>query len=526
MKKTQNDNKIDNVISFAYNNCEFVSGDNVMKDNPFAETMYNAFMDAFYGPKNEAGKRDNANVKYDERTPEERKKNTIGNILQYARLKELEISLNSFIKHCGKTVKFPENIDEEAVIKFVQFISGYIRDDQVALTKLSSKYTLDPDLRKLYYDAAKYSEACSLKGVINKLVFDPEKEHQMWEINNPHNLKKATYVDEAKIVPGKETLVLSMSFSIQPEVSAMQEWTDKFLHQIVDDQEFFGKDKDASVFLSYTDRALPRGNKFGLIYQTLANPDYFSPKDMDCVKSDFMQLLGEDIKLDRFNRVVKGKPFSKEQLNENMKKLNFFGYCFGASCVHRYINAMHHIASQLYDKETVDAALKKINVVNYGLLPISDKLKYSCISMISNYTDDYLRAEAQAKNFKPELYEQIKCREEDGGFRISSLGEKNHIIAFALDEDTKILDANGNIMDKKLLENGHTIAIVTQKHVGEDVTMSFEAVKFLLKEISKHNDNADLIMKKLKLKLESYKDGPKKTSEHKVLKVKNVSREV
>ena len=487
-----------------------------MKNHPFAETLYNAFMDKFYGKQDETGKRKNPDIVYDLRTPEERNKETIGNMIRYARLKELEISLNNFIKHCGKTVKFPENVDEKSVIKFVQFISGYFRDDQVALTKMTSEYTLDPDLRKLYESAARYSEACSLKGILNNMLFDTEKEHQVWEINKPSKLRKSKYIDESKIVPGKETLVLSMSFSILPDVGQMRKWSDKFLHQVVDDKDFFGKDKKTSVFLTYTDRALPRGEKFELIYHTLADPEYFSPKDMNCVKSDFIQLLGTDIELDENNKVIKGTPYSKEQLFDNMKKLNFFGYCFGATCVHRYINAMHHIACQLYDKKTVDTALKKINVVNYGLLPISENLKYSCISLLSNYTDDYLRAEAQAKGFKPELYEKAKCKEEDGDYKITSLGQKNHIIAFALDEDTKILDEHGNIMKKSDLENGHTIAIVTQKHIGERVTLSFETTKFLLKEISKYEDDADLIIKKLKVNLKTWKNKPQSTLKDKI----------
>ena len=123
-----------------------------MYNNPIAQIVRNAFIE-------------NVSRKELIQNIEDPKVNTIGNILRNRRITLFEKAINRFLQKSGLPDIPPisQYVNEKNLLTFSLQLSGYIRDAQQELDKLSNKHACDPDLIKLYEAAAKYSVDCNEK---------------------------------------------------------------------------------------------------------------------------------------------------------------------------------------------------------------------------------------------------------------------------------------------------------------------------------------------------------------------------
>lgn len=422
-----------------------------MKNNPLAKVVREAFI------KNVLAKPSDEDVA-------EANKNNIGNILKNKRIVLFENAVNRFLINSGMRPLPPTSLyaDEKNLLTFSLQLSGYIRDAQKQLDKLTTEQACDPDLINLYQAAAKYSADCSgnVKGC--KYVFREHCDYCFHKIHNHDTMANAKFNNHGfRINPKRRNLIVAMPFHINETQEELQLWTSKFLNKVLDDKSVYGSEVD--VYLAHFPIEQPRGEKFAISLKTIADPEnYYEDVDMRFVARHLSPLLGNGIKVDGNDNVVEGKPFDDEQFKENCL-VPIIGYCAAGAHAHRWLNAFSHLAKQLYDKKTVKEAMNNILVINYAFLPIQNETSYSGVYFMSNYADDELRKEPFIKMFNPDLYEQYKCRPEDGKVRFSFTEDsKSYVVAFNLPEKFTIIDNEGHKIELPNIENGHHMGLITQ----------------------------------------------------------------
>ena len=121
--------------------------------------------------------------------------NTIGNILKHKRIYRFEKAINQFLQNCGQAPvpHFELKTSEKNLLTFSLQLSGYIRDAQKALNKMSNAHACDPDLIKLYDAAAEYSVACNNQREDSKYIFHEHCDDQIWKVNIQDKLANATF---------------------------------------------------------------------------------------------------------------------------------------------------------------------------------------------------------------------------------------------------------------------------------------------------------------------------------------------
>ena len=100
-------------------------------------------------------------------------------IMRHKRIERFVGAINRFFIDCGLSPLQVEsmNIDEKKLINFSLQLSGYIRDAQKSLDKLSDVYARDDDLSDLYKAAAHYTVACNGKVAGSKYHFEHNKNY-------------------------------------------------------------------------------------------------------------------------------------------------------------------------------------------------------------------------------------------------------------------------------------------------------------------------------------------------------------
>lgn len=399
----------------------------------------------------------------------EASQNTIGNILKNKRICLFEQAINRFLTNSGQPpVQMSSQFaDEKNLLTFSLQLSGYIRDAQKALDKLSNAHACDPDLINLYRAAAKYSADCSGKIKGSKYVFREHCDYRFWKINNTDTLANAEFIGGGfSINPQRHNLIISMPFHIKDTQEELQNWSNKFLNDTLDNKRVFGSEVD--VYLAHFPIEQPRGEKFALALETIRNPqNYFEEVDMRFVRQHLLHFIGRDIRLDKQNRVIAGQPHNPETFKENCR-ITFLNYCAGGAHVHRWINAFSHVASQLYDRSTTEEALKNMFVISYAFLPVQKENKYSGAHFMSSFADDKMRKEPFIKMFNPELYEQSKYRPGTGcPIRISTMPDnRNYIIPMNLPENFAVYDKQHGKQPLPDLENGHHMGVITRRNAN------------------------------------------------------------
>ncbi|MBE6444089.1 MAG: hypothetical protein E7020_05435 [Alphaproteobacteria bacterium] len=429
-----------------------------MYNNPIAQVIRDAFIE-------------NVSRKELIQNIEDPKVNTIGNILRNQRITLFEKAINRFLQKSGLPDIPPisQYVNEKNLLTFSLQLSGYIRDAQQELDKLSNKHACDPDLIKLYEAAAKYSVDCNEKIEGSKYIFKEHCDYQFWKVHIDDSLASAKFNNYGFIVnPNRKNLILAMPFHINSTQEELQAWSSKYLNKTLDNKAIYGSQVD--VYMAHFPIEQPRGEKFALSLKTLNNPNnYFTETDMRFVSSYLKGFIGEDIKIDDKYKVIKGKAFSAEKFKQNCQNITIIGYCAGTAHASRWINAFSHIANQLYDEQTTKEALKNIFIVSYAFLPMQKESKCSGVYFMSNYPDDTMRKEPFIKMFNPELYEKCKYHPSDNPCHISLMPDnKNYVIAFPLAENFDIVNENGVKEPLANIENGHHMGLITAPNASSD----------------------------------------------------------
>lgn len=436
-----------------------------MNNNPLAHAIRKAFMaNVIAKPLSEDQAKTSAN--------------TIGNILRHKRICLFEKAINQFLVNSGEKPipQSSQHIDEKNMLVFSLQLSGYIRDAQKELDNLTSEQACDKNLIKLYQAAAKYSVDCNGKVEGSKYIFREHCDYAFYKIHNHDTLANAKFNNYGfRINPKKRNLILAMPFHIKETQEELQLWSSKFLNNLLDNKSTYNSDVD--IYLAHFPIEQPRGEKFALSLKTIANPDsYFEDIDMRFVAKQMTPFLGKDIKVEG-NKVVSGEAYDPNTFKENCL-FSIVSYCAAGAHAHRWLNAFSHLANQLYEKKTVDDAMKNIQMINYAFMPLGKETSYSGIYFMSNYADDTYRKEPFVKMFSPEIYEQHKCRPDDGKVRFSALPDgRSHIVALKLPENFMVYDENGKKAELPNLENGHHMGIVTQPNANSTSNYAFNLFK-------------------------------------------------
>lgn len=391
-------------------------------------------------------------------------------IMRHKRIERFVGAINRFFIDCRLSPLQVEsmNIDEKKLINFSLQLSGYIRDAQKSLDKLSDVYARDDDLSDLYKAAAHYTVACNGKVAGSKYHFEHNKNYCFWHVDNPQNLSESTFSPiEGELSASRHTLILSMPFHIKPIESELRKWTYEYMHDTFASQTF-GKDVD--VYLAHFPIEQPRGEKFSLTLETLkSDSDYFEPMDLKLVKDHLLPFIAKGLNIDKQANVISGEPYSSKQLAANFRNLTFFGYCSGTAHAHRWINAVRHIGKQLYARQDIDKAMEQIFMSSYAFLPFKENNSYSGVHFMGNYGDDKNRKEPFVKMFSPEMYEKVKYQNEAGKVRITTMPDKrNFVVAASLPDDLLIVDKQQLLKRIPNQENGHHIAFLTTPNLAND----------------------------------------------------------
>ena len=395
-------------------------------------------------------------------------KNTLGNILRHKRMVRFEQAVHRFLERCGeKPVPFlSQYASEKDLLTFSLQLSGYIRDGQKALAQLTSTQAHDKDLIDLYKAAARYS--CDCNGMIegSKYVFHEHCDYQFWKIRFADKLENSKFNNFGfSVNPKRHNLILAMPFHIGATQAELQQWTSKFMGSTLDNRDIFGSAVD--VYLAHFPIEQPRGEKFALALETMRSPqNFFNAADMNFVVKNLAKFAGEGIEVDAQHQIAKGKSYSDAEFMDRCKNLTLVGYCAGGAHAHRWLNAFHHLASQMYEPQVVKQAMQNIFVLNYAFLPPEIENKYSGVHFMSNYVDDTLRKEPFVKMFNPELYETVKYQQSDYPARKTVMPDgRNIVVSCCLPENLKMRGADGQAVLVPNLENGHHMGIVTQPQI-------------------------------------------------------------
>ncbi len=375
-------------------------------------------------------------------------------------------------------------IDENKLIYFGLQLNKYIRDAQKELSTLQRKHANDEDLISLYRASAKYAVSCTGKVPNNKFNFTPYHPFYFWRVETPSDLLHSKYVKAEKPNPKRKVLILSMPYNIKVNEQELQKWTYNNIHNLLDDKSIFGSKVD--VYVAHLSIEQPRSEKFYLALNTAKhNVDFITPEDKTFVREHLLDYIGTDIKLDKNDQVIAGKPYTPEELKENMGNLNILTYCGGFYSAHRWINEMEKIASQLYNPQEVKKALSQIFFINYASLPLQPEPKYSGAYFMSNYAQDEGRKEPYLKMFRPQVYEQVKYKENKLPAKVTVMPDKqSFVVAFKLAHDLSIIHNKEEIRHIDNQENGHYISFATAPNLASEDNFPYNQFRTILENAS------------------------------------------
>ena len=371
-------------------------------------------------------------------------------------------------------------IDENKLIYFGLQLNKYIRDSQKELSDLRRCYANDEDLVRLYRASAQYAVSCTGKVKGNKFLFSEYHPYYFWKVEKPSDLLKSEYSKAQKPDPERKCLILSMPYNIKVNQTELQKWTYNNIHDLLDDSNIFGSKVD--VYVAHFSIDQPRSEKFYLALNTAKNNlDFITPEDKTFVKEHLSSFLGKDLVINENSQVISGTPHKPEDFKRYMGNINVLTYCGGFYSAHRWTNEMEKIALQLYSKEDVKEALKNIFMINYASLPLRERNKYSGVYFMSNYAQDEGRREPYLKMFRPQLYEQVKYKENNLPARITIMPDQHsYVVAFKLAEDLSIIHNKEEIRHIDNQENGHYISFATAPNLASNDNFPYHQFKTVL----------------------------------------------
>ncbi len=378
------------------------------------------------------------------------------------RVKNFMNELNKFLRTAGEAPILYQtySIDERKILDYALFLRGYMRDAQNVLANLKQEHACDKDMIKLFEASAHYAVACN-KVIGDKRSFSNDADYRFWKVDLKNGLKYATYEHMNGFAnANKRNLFLFMPFRLKDNETQLQKWLYHNMNKTLDNKEVFNENIDTYVIHFPIQKS--RSSNIASLLKTIRHPkEYFDKEDMDFVKSHWLHFVGQDIKLDKNNKVISGKALSDEQLVQNFKNITIFSYCAGSANAHRCLTALQSITSQIYDEKTTQKAMQQILLISYGFLPIEQKLSYSGVHFYTNAKSDDGRREPFVNLNNHTLYEKTKCTN-DTQFpaKISMMPDKrNYVIALAFNEAIYAVK-NGSFEILKDGEFGHSMANV------------------------------------------------------------------
>lgn len=433
-----------------------------MKNNPYAKV----FSDAFYRDVLE-------NTIY---TPTRRQNYP-------ERVEKFLDELNNFLRIAG-TPEIPYKnyiFKEEQLIDYALIMRGYMRDCQEVLANLQTKYALDPDMINLFQTASNYVVAGS-QGLNQKKIFHYNVDYRSWKVDLSNGLEQATYQKAHEhINPSRHSLYLFMPFRIKDDEKQLKIWTYNNMRNTLSNTDIFGHKAD--VYVVHFPIQKSRTETVCSLMKTLQNSEtYYENKDLEFVKSHWLNYIGENLKLDDVGNVISGRPLSATQLKQKFNNITIFGYCAGVANAHRCLNALEAVTYQLYDKQTAEEAMKEIFVCSYGFLPPRENLPYSGVHFYTNAVPDTNRREPFANLNNHNLYEQTKCRTIDERARYTQMPDgRNFVVSLKMPENLTIIEDN-QLKDIYDGEFGHNLANINTPNVNDHDNFAYNLFKNVIEK--------------------------------------------
>ncbi len=200
------------------------------------------------------------------------------------------------------------------------------------------------------------------------------------------------------------------------------------------------------------------------ILKTINQPQKFLDADRYFVEEYWSSFVGENLEFDEEGKVVGGKAYSPEKMEEKLKNLKIFSYCMGAANAHRCLNALKNVAYQLYDKTLVDHAWKNIDVVSYAFLLESEKVDYHNISLFCNDKNPNNPETVLLTNFPTQYHNMHLLPEDKSAIQIQNK-ENCKYIALELPKSVSVYNHSGQKVSRNINNrNGHRLQNVTAKN--------------------------------------------------------------
>ena len=221
---------------------------------------------------------------------------------------------------------------------------------------------------------------------------------------------------------------------------------------------------DIDVYSVNMPASFPEEISASTFFKTVVKPQKFLDADRYFVEEYWSSFVGENLEFDEKGKIVAGKAYPPEKMEEKLKNLKIFSYCMGAANAHRCLNALKNVAYQLYDKKQVNKAWKNIDVVSFAFLLESEKVDYHHISLFCNDKNPNNPETTLLTNF-PTQYNRLRLTSQDiAAIKINN--QKNcKYIALELPETVSTFNGNGQRISCNIdNRNGHRLQNVTAKN--------------------------------------------------------------
>ncbi|MBP5353400.1 MAG: hypothetical protein J6Y91_06555, partial [Alphaproteobacteria bacterium] len=251
-------------------------------------------------------------------------------------------SLNHFLKSAGQPPILYQKyaFNEHKLFEYALFLRGYMRDSQKILASLEQKYATDEHLIDLFQASSEYIVACNHQ-LHDKRVFDNNVAYHFWKIDLQDGLPNAHYLPQQP-APEKHNLFLFMPFRVTDDEKTLNKWLYANMRDTLNNQEVFVKNVDTFVVFYPIQKS--RASNITSLLKTIRDGNtYFEKQDMAYVQKNWLHFIAQDIQTNDNGDVISAKPYSKEQLFSNLRRMTVFSYCAGTANAHRCLNALYKV---------------------------------------------------------------------------------------------------------------------------------------------------------------------------------------
>ncbi len=397
--------------------------------------------------------------------------------------------LNKFLRTNGEKPLLYQKyaIDEHKLLEYALFLRGYMRDSQTILSQLQPHHATDQGLIDLFRASSEYAVACNHQ-FGNKKIFNNNVDYRLWQIRSTPQ----SHVETAQnIETSRHNMFLFMPFRIKDNEAELQKWIFMNMQNTMENQQVFGKSVD--VYVNFFPIQKSRSSNIHSLLQTIKEPEtYYEQTDMLFVQKYWKDFIGQNIIFDEKGQAISGETLKENELLQNFSNISIFAYCSGAANAHRCLNALYDVTSQMYDENTAQKAMQKIEIMTYGFLPLQQHSRYSGIHFYTNAIDDVNRHEPFVNLNNHLLYEQTKCKT-DTPARYSVMPDgRNFIVSLRMPEKMTIWRNNQpeQFQDK---EFGHSILFLTKENLLDSDNYAYNLFRSAFEQTSLGKRGADIL---------------------------------